>query len=482
MEFGDSYPRNLSYSIKYLTNFSKQTIRLNVEKTELIKANDIIKIRFPRNTIVDNRTFTLYFEGSTKTTTPGDQVIASIHYPSQACHFPRNTSSIIDNLSTYVNNRLLDSISNYNHVYNAIYDMAGGDIAQESKRGVLENIDPTVSAVTDNATGRMVFKVNPKAKYGDTKNVKFAINNWLGFLGSSSTPCFSTASTGEIIVEIRTASNTILWNTGEADVPNVGSYELNKVKATITKIVFQDPDYYAYLSQRVLGEKGLRIAFNTYTTNKTALILKGSHVSATININASSIDCLYALPLCKRYNENRTLALYGRNAGGLSYPTVCAYPRETITDDGTAVTEGYLFNQSFHFCKDATGITGSAWEINNTSLNPYILSPEEVFGETLIALGNTNIDMTSGINKGCDSISAFEKYYWMHACSLENLCNDGQFFKSGYDTQGATVSINWKSNWIDGIAHEYDSFVPLLVAKCTKIMVIKEGNQIDIIH
>ena len=149
-----SYPRNLAYSIKYYRNFSKQTIRLNVDKPNGVGPDETVKIRFPQNTIMDNRTFSVYFKGTatcgdlstTNIITPavvGPPAIPAVYSMIQA-HFPRNSSSLIDTLNVYVNNRILDSIPNYNHIYNALSDLNGSDCAQTSKRNILENADPSV--------------------------------------------------------------------------------------------------------------------------------------------------------------------------------------------------------------------------------------------------------------------------------------------------------------------------------------------------
>jgi len=130
MEFG-SFPKALAYNIKALSGFSKQAVRLTPDKWDSIKPNDTIKVALPQNTLVDLRTFTMYYEAEGATD----------------CHMPRLSSSIVKTLSIYINGNLVERIDNYSVVYNKLYDMDGGGIDQSSKR-FLENADPSVYYVT----------------------------------------------------------------------------------------------------------------------------------------------------------------------------------------------------------------------------------------------------------------------------------------------------------------------------------------------
>ena len=90
MEFG-SFPKALAYNIKALSGFSKQAVRLTPDKWDSIKPNDTIKVALPQNTLVDLRTFTMYYEAEGATD----------------CHMPRLSSSIVKTLSIYINGNLV---------------------------------------------------------------------------------------------------------------------------------------------------------------------------------------------------------------------------------------------------------------------------------------------------------------------------------------------------------------------------------------
>jgi len=104
------------------------------------------------------------------------------------------------------------------------------------------------------------------------------------------------------------------------------------------------------------------------------------------------------------------------------------------------ISAGDLYNQSVFFKSDATGLTASSIEINNTPLMPQPLEDDEFYNETLISLGNLSQEMSSGIHPGCYSLAHFIKYYFTHIESLENI-QQGDFYKSGLDGKSSALNI-----------------------------------------
>ena len=133
MEFS-SFPKNLAYAVKTLSGFSKSTVKLLPDnRTDTVTSGNIIRVRLPQNSLIDLRTFTMYYQGicTTASSTNGKG------------HYPHLTPSIIDTLTIYVNGTQIENIQNYNLLYNTLYDLDGGGIDQQAKR-CLENVDPSV--------------------------------------------------------------------------------------------------------------------------------------------------------------------------------------------------------------------------------------------------------------------------------------------------------------------------------------------------
>ena len=472
-----SFPKNLAYNIKTLSGFSKTTVKLTPDRTGTINHGETIKVKLPSNTIVDLRTFTMFMKGSTGQTS-GSKV-----------HFPRLTSSLIKTLALYVNGTLIERIDNYNILYNKLYDLDGGGVDQVSKR-FLENADPSigfkvVSDVDDVTGGNASIKTKPATANEDKQ--KLMVNNWLGFLSTCNCPCPDTNDLNNVEVEITFADEKVLWAASAANPgsnPNVGGakYTLDDVHFTISKIVFNDPLYYNLKASKLLSS-GLTIGYQTYIASKTAAVNKGTSVNVLTTVNSTSLDQLVCC-LQPATQPITTLQLGNASAGANSvcfnnlFGVVGVYEGQADNTTHYARYAGDFYNQSYYFKSDASGIISSSVEINNTPLMPQPLDDAEIYNESLIALGNLNQDMSSGIHPGCLSLAHFLKYYFTHVISLENL-QQGDFYKSGLDGKASALNIAWKMTFSGASATE--KFIPYVFAKTTRIMVVNEGHAISVI-
>ena len=474
MEFA-SFPKNLAYNIKTLSGFSKSTVVLTPDKSAVVNHGDTIKVKLPSNTIVDLRTFTMHFKGT-----------ALADGASSKMHFPRLTSSLIKTLAVYINGTLIERIDNYNTLYNKLYDLDGGGVDQTAKR-FLENSDPSVGYTTaanstDVSGGNRVNKTLI-ATASDTKQ-KMMVNNWLGFLSTASCPCPDTNDLNNVEIEITFDNEKVLWGAGGATASNNivsagAAYKLEDVKFTIAKIVFNDPLYYNLKASKMLSS-GLMVGYQTYVTSKQASFLKGSSINVLTTVNTTSLDQIIC---CLQSSDTSIskLQLAGANNKdkGLTFNEVfpTAYAAQAANTNEDDVVAGDLYNNSWYFRSDATGLVSSSIEINNTPLMPQPLDDATVYNETLIALGNLNQDMSSGIHPGCCSLSLFLKYYFTHIVSLENI-QQGDFYKSGLDGRASALNIALKLVF-DGTSTE--SFTPYIFCKTTRIMQINEGHSCTVI-
>ena len=206
------------------------------------------------------------------------------------------------------------------------------------------------------------------------------------------------------------------------------------------------------------------------------MVAKASNLTYSVNINSSSLDQVIATFLVASYNTNKPLLLAGaghETTGNIFNEVQGSAP---IEDAGSVATSGDLFNQSIYFRRDGMGLTGSQFEINNVMMNPKALSLTEIYNETLIAMGNANIDISSGVHPGLQSSVAFSKYYFAHVLSLENLSNDGSFYRSGLDGRAAPLNIQWKTNF-----SVTENVTPMIFAAVTKVLEVYEGSQLNVV-
>jgi hypothetical protein len=477
MEGFATFPKNLQYKILTLQGHSKTCVKLTPDRTA-VKHGESFRVKLPSNTLIDLRTLCLYAKGTCEVTS------------GEAVHFPRNTSSLIKTLSVYVNGTLIERIDNYNILYNKLYDLECG-VDQVSKR-YLEISDPSVAYSVANDTTNASPNILTSSAATITTGRKLCVNNWLGFISSASCPCVDSNDFGVMEVECELANENVLWasahaTAGTAPAPVGAKWKLDDVHFTISKIVFNDPLYYNMKAAKLLSS-GLQIGYQTYIASKGSVVTK-STVSVNATVNTTSLDQL----ICCYGPETPSitkLQLFGSNnaAASLSFAQVLTGYNRTATNAVSLITgqtdaaihhntAGDAFNQSIFFKSDATGLGTSSIEINNTPLAPQPLEDYEVFNETLIALGNANLDMGAGCHQGMRSLSDFLKYYFAHIVSLENISKNDDFYKSGLDGKSSALNIVWKQHY----PTTGGNVVPYIFAKCTRIMQVNEGNSISII-
>ena len=455
------FPKSLSYLIRSLSGFSKQAVRLTPDKWDSIKPNDTIKVALPQNTLVDLRTFTMYYEAEGATD----------------CHMPRLSSSIVKTLSIYINGNLVERIDNYSVLYNKIYDMDGGGIDQSSKR-FLENADPSVYYVTGLTktsveTGAIVISGNN----GAVKR-KFAITNWLGFISTLSTPIIDTNDLNKVEIEITFESKDVVWKKSSSTAMSAPGYTLSDIHFMVNKVVFNDPLYYNLKASKLLSS-GLTIGYQTYICSKGALAAKSSSYNVYTSFNTTSLDQLIGCFTPETVAANNLL-LYDYADGDdtadvLPYNNILALA--TYSTETSTAYAGGLYNQVVYFQSNACGLTSSTWEINNTPIIPIPLADYEIYNESLIALGHNHLDMGAGVHPGLNSLGAYLKFYFTHVCSLE-MINAGDFYKSGLDGKSSALNVVWKLSFG---ANTSEKITPYIFAKTTRILQINEGHSVTVI-
>ena len=483
-----NFPRNLGFSISELVGFSKQTVKILSDRlSSSANAGDIIRIKLPPASIVDLRTFCLYFDFTAGTTGTNAGVEA---------HMPRYSSSIIEQLNIYVNNNQVSTIQNYNLLYNTIADLSYG--SENSSKRCLENYDPSVIYKFDDTSGYgkiTAYRGCAASSAGTDSGRTFCINNWLGFFNASTT-CIDTSDVGDVIIEIRLAPNGIVWGSAPTASAAWGtgtcSYSIANIRATISRISFNNAEYYELKAAKLL-ESSLLIGFQDYYTVRGNSTAKSANVSWTYSVNANSLDYILTTVQRSDFSSNNYLVLYGSqntaaanndnasavNATYINYTLKEALAQQSITYSApaAAIRDGDYFNQCQYFQRRNHGFKTGQFSINSVMIDTYPRPAEEVFTDTLINLGMKNLDTGSSIHEGCTSLYHFNKYYWASICSLQNISSDNKFWKSGLNGGAAAILVQYNAVY-DGLAT--DSVYPVFFNCLTKVMSISAGRIVNI--
>jgi len=488
MSIVSDFPKNLAYNLKQLSGFSKTTVKITPDRSS-IGPNDIIRYKLPSGTLVDLRSLVWYFQAD---------CFGTCSVAGGAIHLPRYSSSLIERLTVSANGITLCSISSYGLLYNALMDMEGADISQLSKR-ITERYDPTTTFTSATASNDNKISVVEGGDNGVSNDagIKLAVNNWLGLLNNISTPVIDTSFLGDVIIEIQTAPASVLWAGVSAVSPVYSntSFTLSNNFMTISKIVFNDDLYYQLLSEKLLSSS-LLLSYYDYYTSRGSATQKSAGVSINFNINSASLDQVITTFQHSDFNSTKPLVAYGYNGiadadgtGPFSMAQILADPGAYTNTIGTATTintdcigfidNGDAFCNSWYFKRAGNGLTSAQYFINNVAVNPYALSPIEIFNENLQSLGYNNLDVgTNGIHPGCLSLEHFLKYYYVHILSLENLAGDGLFWKSGLDGNSASINIQYNASFTSTNSQQV---IPVVFCRTTKILNISSGRQLAVI-
>lgn len=481
------FPKNLGYSIKELNGFSKQTIKILSDRlSSSASAGDIIKFRLPPNSLIDLRTFAVFFD-FTATIAGGTAGVEA--------HAPRYSSSLIEQLNIYVNNNQVSTIQNYNLLYNTLADMSiGGDNA--SKR-FLENFDPSQTYATPSNANyySRLYRATANASAGSDTNKSLVINNWLGFFNGS-TSVIDTSDLGDVIIEFRLAPASVVWGsapTGAATAfTGTTNYTISNIRATISRVSFNSSEYYELKAAKLL-ESSLMYAFQDYYTVRGNLTSKSANVSWNYNVNANSLDYIISTFQRSDYNNSDYLLLVGASTGSTDTNSadtggavLTNFKQLTFNEalanqsllNSYARADGDFFNQSKYFQRKGTWFKTGQFSINSVMIDPYPKPAEEVYNEALIALGNKQIDTSSGTHPGMLGLYYFLKYYFVQICSLQNLSGDSQFWRSGLNGNASSINIQYNAVF-DATAT--DSVYPVFFNALTKIMSISAGRIINVV-
>ena len=488
MDLISGFPKNLSYSLKKLENFTKLTCKCMPDRTNP-NLGEVSRFRLPPSALIDFRTISIYADVYLYNN-------AGTGAANYNLHLPRNTSSLIQQMTVTCNGVQLANINDYNLLFNTLYDIEGADYSQTSKR-LLENPDPSVyysqGISTSNNTPIAVCNAQDGSITTNIENGRpIVINNFIGILSSLSTPVLDLSDTGDIYLEIRWASPSVCWGTtnaaGTTSFTTTTNCYLNNLRLTCAKINFEDSEYYSLKSKKLLSDEGLLVGYYDYFTSRGTAVQKSAGVNINFNVNTNSLDQCIATFQKNDYNTIKNLVLHNSSSTTMAnLITFNGYLNSQITNSDTAAggAIGDGFNNSYYFMRPAIDLATSQWSINSTNIDPYPLPPSEIWNQNLIAIGNANLDYgTAGVHPGCLSLWLFLKYYFCHILSLENLSGDSLMWRSGLNGNGATVNVNYQATFNTygtGAITNTETISPVIFCRSTKVMQIRDGHIISVV-
>ncbi len=231
-------PPNLNEIYRSISGFRKQLIRFYPDRSGKINNSDTLRWTLPKEIMLMD-SLMHYFEFTSTVASTGTTL-------STGTYFPRNSASIIDTITVFINGQVFENIPSYNHLFNVLYDNTAGFNYYNSGIRALECADPSIKYSTAASTSVITAQIQG-AQTGTTSAATcdtarpLQIRNWVGFLGTCNRVLDLTNV--EVVIEIRYAPATIMFKGLDATgtvTAATPSYQIDNYYMTIQKFTFDD--------------------------------------------------------------------------------------------------------------------------------------------------------------------------------------------------------------------------------------------------
>jgi hypothetical protein len=460
---GASLPREFFYNLSKLQgSMSKNKIRINADRPDGNQSGTIVNFRLPIGSLLQLQSLSLFWKASMSGTNPA--------------HPTRYAQSFIKRLSISVNNVNIQQIEDFGLLYNLMADHTnkdrtktiGGDFADNSV--IYTETNPTGSAQTAITAQNTLL-----AATTNQSNIKMKVNNFLGFLGSSTTSILPTDRLGEVVISITLAQPyEVLGGSAEASSATYtnNSYTLDDMYLTCEALSFSDDSYY-----NSINNKDLMFGFNDYVVTKFAPVSKTTGINVTNYLSANSIDWVCGTAIVAQ-SQPKTMVAYGGDGDGASANVINMFkylsdPVTYVNNNSGNTGDGFFGVEALK--RDLQGLETSQFSINNKTLNYAAYDQHEVYQSNLDCLGYEGVDASAnGWNPAITSLPVYFKYYGGHFQSL-SLVDKEQFLISGLSSAGSSCAINWACKFKGNSTYD---ITPVLIAKLSKVLHVKSGRMV----
>lgn len=399
-------PPNLNEVFRNLQGFRKSLVRFYPDRTGVINANDVLRWTLPKEIMLMD-TLLHYFEFTSTAAATGTGGVR------QGTFFPRNSASIIDTITVFINGQVFENITNYNHLFNLIYDNVAGYNYYHSGVRALECADPSIRYTVADASGNAITATTQGGTSTATTDATACdnkrplhITNWIGFLGTCNKVLDLTNV--EVVVEIRYAPSNILWkgvpvSAGESAL--TPSYTIDNYYMTIQKISFDD-DYYGIALNSLKASGNYVITFKTYSASRSGAVDKTTNPNLQFSTTAKNLSKLYFTFIDGTFD---TISQIMNTTKTSSFSEHLANLRTNFD----------AFNQSKYFQKNGVSLTEIQCEINGIPVYPFPQPLHLIHNNNYEAFDEES-DIHASNYVGMQSLEQWQKYCFLMATSFEH--------------------------------------------------------------
>ena len=111
-DIATGFPKKLAYTLKQLSNFTKQTVKVLPDRVNAVNLGEVSRFKLPASAMIDFRTLSIFADVSLYKGAMGAGATYSLH-------LPRNTASLIQQITITCNGVQLCNINDYTMIISA---------------------------------------------------------------------------------------------------------------------------------------------------------------------------------------------------------------------------------------------------------------------------------------------------------------------------------------------------------------------------
>ena len=399
-----SYSPQLSYFLDRLSGFSSNVFRLEPQGSNSAKANNIIRITLPANSLVNFRTFALHFEGAI--TTAGGEG-----------RLPNKIDSLVERVEVTFGGV---QVSAGNNMYNVLRH------AKDALMG--DSTDPMLGH-PEVVRAESYHKASGIASNKEVA-APYVIDKWEGFLGTVEPKIVDLSLLPECVVSIYLAENSVCIDASGTGLSGAATpidvtaaspnpvYALTNIYATIETIGLADGTYDSMISQMMSQVGYLELPFKQYISfqDTTANNMRFS-------IATQSLDRLWLVHRDTDFNT----------AGGAKLVSGHLIDSSTQFDSVLDYNKEKYISKYFNFAEPAGGVSKHQLQLNGALFPQYQASLEDMFQISKQSVLGGRHQMKYGLRTMRDNYAVF--------CVRLNLC-DSEYSRNltGLDTR--SINLN----------------------------------------
>jgi hypothetical protein len=454
----------LSYYSNVLSGFSTSTMKLTPSsKTSSVVSGDVTSISLPSNSIIDMRSFRVYFKCAITGAT---------------ARLPPGTSSLLRRVEVVCGGVTLSQGTNLYSVLRSAKSALCGpmDNKQSGNPYLVRDADEFTGLAIGTAENPDAPQPSPSSSaFIGTQESSFCVDNWEGFLGSVEPKLLDSALLGDINVLLywnddsvltsstnKAAATALVAAEGTGFTQSVAAnakYTINSLFATIDCISLADNSFDEMVANQMQTSGFLELPFTQWYCQSEATASGTSRFQvATQSLNRIWVGY--------RYNgTNVTGAVatgrqYDHQSQGPPIPVLGYTPNPVFTTRHGTTEERYTTAQQ---CFRTPGPDFSLqW-----SLNGSLIPQTPVFGSELMSFTKNQLPEYKYIR---DDLTAAEYLTssFVTCLRLDMPHVSGSRLQSGLDTRGSSLQALVRG--VGGSPNNYDAFIGVETGATLRVM------------